>query len=231
MKLRGIATVGVALGTAVSLAALPASAAKVKTYIVVEQNGSAVTDVNMNVGDPDVVLVTHLDDNCLSAFEHANDKTYGVARTVDAPSVATVSPSTPYTGQDCNDTQSWTVHAVANGDTTVHFDPVVTENGNGLQQQVGGTSVQVHVGTGGIVNPPGFKRPAAPAIANAHLRPHSADADACKAHYDGANNWRGQVDKAVARWAHENGYNKLKHTFDETYWNNLVMTEVDDLCS
>lgn len=232
VRLRSVSgVVAVAAVMAVTLGVMPASAAKVKTHLIVELTGAPVTDVSLDVGDPDVTLTTHLDDNCLSAFEHANDKTYGVAVKVDATSVATAAPGTGYSGQDCNSVQSWTIHAVANGDTTVYFDPVVTDNGQGLQNQMAGARVQVHVGTGGIVNPPGFELPAAPAIANAHV-PHGSDlAGQCKDAYDGAKNWHGLLIHDVAKWARDNHYNRLKHTFTPNDWNTLVITEVDSLCS
>lgn len=215
------------------LAAGPANAAQVKTHVIVELNGSPVSSVSLNVGDPDITLTTQMDDHCLSAFEHANNKTFGIAPSVDAASVATLGPALGYSGLTCSSpAQTWTVHAVANGDTTLHFDPVVTDNGNGLQNQMAGASVQVHVGTGGIVNPPGHERPAAPAVANAHVPHGSTLATTCQnTHFAGAKNWHGQLIKDVAHWARDNGYNKTKNTYADDVWITMVTSYVDSLCN
>jgi len=217
----------------VVLLAQPASAAKVKTHVVVELNGSPVSSISMNVGDPDITLTTHMDGNCLSAFEHANNKTFGIAPSDDAPSVATLAPSLGYSGLTCNSAdQSWTVHAVANGDATLHWLPVVTDNGNGLQNQMGGASVTVHVGSGGIVNPPGHGRPAAPAVANAHVPHGSAWADKCQAHYSGAKNWHGRLIKDIAHWARDEHLNKTKDSYaTDDLWAAFVEAHVDALCN
>jgi hypothetical protein len=234
MKHRRITAVGVALFSvgAGLLTAGPASAAQVKTHVVVELNGSSVTSISMNVGDPDVTLMTHMDGKCLSAVEHAQNKSFGIAPSDDNSAVATLAPSLGYSGLECTSPpQSWTVHAVANGDATLRFDPVVTDNGSGLQKQMAGTSVQVHVGQGGIPNPPGHENPAAPAVTNAHVPHGSALADTCKAHYSGAKNWHGRLIKDVAHWARDNGYNKTKDTYSDIAWSNLVTGYVDSLCN
>ena len=164
--------------------------------------------------------------------EHAQNKSFGIAPSDDNSAVATLAPSLGYSGLECTSpAQSWTVHAVANGDATLRFDTVVTDNGGGLQNQMAGTSVQVHVGEGGIPNPPGSTNPAAPAVANAHVPHGSAWADTCKAHYSGAKNWHGLLIKAVAHWARDNGYNKTKDTYSDTAWSILAIGFVDSLCN
>jgi hypothetical protein len=218
------------------LVAAPASAAQIKTHIIVDLNGSPVSSISMTVGGADVTLTTHMDGKCLSAFAHANDKTFGIAPSVDAPSVATLAPSLGYPGLTCESTsQSWNVHAVGNGDTTLRFAPVAnnngTDNGTGLQKQMAGASVQVHVGTGGVDNPPGHGLPAAPAVTNSHVPKGSALADACKAHYSDAKNWHGLLIKEIAKWARDNHYNRLKHTYSEAAWMTLVTTKVDSVCN
>lgn len=227
----GVAATALAAGL---LGAGTASAAQVKTHVVVDLNGSPVSSISFNtVSDPPITLTTTMDGHCLSAFEHANNKTFGIAPSIDAPAVASVSPTLGYSGLTCTSLpQTWTVTPLAVGDSTLHFDPVVTDNSNGLQNQMAGASVQVHVGTGGIVNPPGFANPAAPAVANAHVPHGSTLADTCKnVHYAGAKNWHGLLIKDVAHWARDNGYNKTKNNYSQTDWDNLVTGFVDTLCN
>lgn len=225
----GLALAAVSTGV---LTAVPAAASQVKTHVVVELNGTSVSSISMNVGDPDVTLTTHMDGKCLSAVEHAQNKTFGIAPSDDNSAVATLAPSLGYSGLSCeSQPQSWTVHAVANGDATLRFDPVVTDNGSGLQNQMAGTSVQVHVGQGGIPNPPGSTNPAAPAVANAHVPHGSPQAATCQAHYSGAKNWHGRLIKDVAHWARDNGYNKTKDTYSDTAWSALVIGYVDSVCN
>ena len=235
---RRLATFGLSCVATASMAlvAEPASAAQVKTHVVVEKVGTAVSSLNLTVGDV-VQLTTHMDGKCLSAVAHAKDKSFGIAPSVDAPSVASLTPTLGYAGLNCDSPdQTWTVTALSNGDTTLYWTPVVTDNspennnGTGLQGQMGGAAVQVHVGTGGTENPPGHGFPAAPAVANSHVPRGSDLAGACKTHYSDAKNWHGLLIKEIAKWARDGHYNKLKHTYNEADWLALVTGKVDAVC-
>lgn len=228
-----VAAVGLALAalTTSVLTALPAAAGQVKTHVVVELDGTSVSAITMTAGDT-VTLLTHMDGRCLKAVEHAQNKSFGIAPSDDNSAVATLAPSLGYSGLECDSpAQSWTVHAVTNGDATLRFDPVVSDNVNGLQNQMAGTSVQVHVGQGGIPDPSGHANPAAPAVANAHVPHGSTLAGTCKDHYSGARNWHGRLIKDVAHWARVNGYNKTKDTYSDIAWSNLVTGYVDSVCN
>jgi hypothetical protein len=225
--------------TVVALSASPALAARVKTHLVVEQSGVDVTSqtIQLDNVNTDTDLTTHLEQGtCLKVFENASDKTYGVTATPDKAGVVEI--QTPnYSGQDCDShsVQTWHLHAVGGGTITLQFDPVTTQTG--LQNQMGPAHVTVEVtgfdnGDDGD-NPPGHKRPAAPAVANVHA-PHGSDVAAkCQAHYGGAKNWRGLFMRDITKWARANDLNKLKKTFSsDDAWATFVDTHVDtEVCT
>lgn len=235
MKKARYAVCVVAVGaTAVALTASPALAARVKSHLVVEQAGVDITGstITLSQSSPDTDVTTHLDGRCSKVFENAADKTFGVTATPDASNVQVQTPN--YSGQKCDSTQTWHLHAVGgNGFVTIQFDPVTTETG--LQNQMGPAQITVEVtgfGDGNGDNPPGHKRPAAPAVANVHVPPGSDLADQCKAHYGGVHNWRGLFMKDIITWSRANHLNKVKQTYSsDDAWAQFVDEHVDGLCT
>lgn len=217
------ATATIAAGV---LSAAPASAAKVKTFVVVTPPGpfafdglSGPTTQNVQVG---------LDEqSCLHAF--TGGQSYTIAAKSDNSAVATVSPSVSGV-LNCGDTAPFTITGVGNGGATIQFDAVSSP---GLQSQVTNAHVSVtaqHFGTTPVPDPEGHARPAAPAVANGFLRATPAQADTCKAFY-GTKQWRGQLIHDVAKWAATNHLGKAKQTMSDDDWMTMVENEVIDLCS
>src|SRR3954447_14956244 len=119
-KLR-TAACAVAVGaTTVALAAAPASAAKVKTHVVVTQGGNPVSSP-VALASPSPLSSTvdvGLDGNCLQALQ--NHQTYGIAASTDNSAVATVSPAS-YNSMQCGDTHPFVITAVGDGSATIRF--------------------------------------------------------------------------------------------------------------
>ena len=222
----GIAAVAVGAG----LAAVPASAAQVKTHVTVSPSGPFTLT---NPSSLIQIVTVGLDSNCLSALGHG--QTFGIAASTDNGAVATVSPAS-FGGLQCGQTHDFTITGVGDGGATIRFDAVAKP---GLQKQTAGQSVNVTVTGFGTVNPPpnpdGHERPAAPAVTNAYVKSDSAEADACKAAYDGAKNWHGRLIRDVAKWAASNHLGKAKN--DETRfptdndWIVYVQAQVNLFCS
>lgn len=222
-----------AIGLAVLASAagvMPAAlAAQVKTHVTVTPGGPFTLT---NPGALTQQVTVGLDSNCLNALGHG--QTFGIAASTNNSAVATVSPPSA-TGLQCGDTANFTITGVGDGSATIRFDAVATP---GLQKQTAGQSVGVTVTGFGTTNPPpnpgGHDRPAAPAVANAYISSDS-QAAACKAAYDGAKNWHGQLIRSVAKWAATNHLGKAKDDTSrfptDNDWIVYVQTEVNALCS
>ena len=233
---RAVTTCGIALGTlaSVALVATPASA-KVKTHMIISHAGTPVTATIelTNVNNTYVVDAT-MDDDCVQAFQGHN-QSFGIAVGNDLPAVATVDPTSVAGGLQCDDSQSFTIHAVGDGTTTLRFDPVT--NAPGLQNQMAGQSVTVHVTGFGTVDPPedppGHHRPAAPAVANAYVVHGSSKAESCQDAYGGVKSWHGKLLHEIAQWARdEKKLGNGKQTFpSDDAWISFVQDKVDELCS
>lgn len=216
-----IAAIGASL-----LAAGPALADHVKTFVTVSPAGPFAFDGVLGPTSQDVQVGLDTD-SCLHAF--SGGQSFTIVAKSDNTDVATV-PTAPSAALQCGDTTTVTITGVGNGGATIQFDAVSTK---GLQGQVVNAHVQVsaqNFSTDGGPNPDGHAKPAAPAVANGLLRADSAQAATCKAHY-GTKNWHGQLIHAVAKWAAENHYGKLKNSMGEDEWLKLVEGEVVSLCS
>lgn len=228
-----IAAAGAA--AAMTLSLTPASAAMVKSHVIVSQGGSPVTSViELTKAAPTTTVTATLDDNCLTVFDNKNNKqTFDIAAGVDVPGTVTVTPASnaPMT---CGDSKTFTLTAIANVDkATVRFDAVAAEPG--LQKQIAGASVQVRATgfdvTGGDPQP-GHVPPAAPAVANSFVRANSDVAGTCQAHFDGAKSWHGKLAKAIARWAHEHHYNgPARQAIGDNSWILMVDDQVTATCT
>lgn len=207
------------------LVASPASAAQVKTHVTVSPSGPFTLT---NPGSLTQVVTVGLDSNCLTAL--GNGQSFGIAASTDNSAVATVTPPS-VGGLQCGQTHDFTITGVGDGGATIRFDAVAKP---GLQKQTVGQSVNVTVSGFGTSNPPsnppGHNRPAAPAVTNAYVNSDDAQAAACKAAYDGAHNWRGQLIHAVAKWAATNHLGKAKNDLtrfpNDNDWITFVQNEV-----
>jgi hypothetical protein len=185
-------------------------------------------------GSHDVTVTLKLDNNCPTVFGNQGQD-YGIAAVSDAPAVATVSPASR-SGLTCSTVSSFVITGVANGGATVRFDPVAKNRG--LQKKLAGVSVNVTVsgfptdGNGG--NPPGHKRPAAPAVANAYLT-NPALVSACKTAYaTSGHHWRGALIRTVAKWSATNHLSTKKDNTSiyptDNDWIQFVQAKVNTLC-
>jgi hypothetical protein len=219
----GIATAALVPGL---LVAAPAFAGHIKTFVTVTPPGPFVFDGTSGPTTQDVSV--GLDkDSCLKAF--SGGQSYTIVAKSDNTAVATV-PTAPSAALQCGDATTVTITGVGNGGATIEFDAV---SAPGLQSQVTNARVQVtgqNFSTDGGPNPDGHGKPAAPAVANGFLRANADQAATCKASY-GTNSWHGQLIHAVAKWAAENHYGKLKNTMSDDEWMTLVENEVISLCS
>lgn len=228
MKHHRLAAAGVAIAAigAGLLTATPASAGKIKTFVVVTQPGPFAFD-GQN-GPTFVTVQVGLDeDSCLHAF--TGGQSYTIAAKTDNAAVATVSPSVSGVLQ-CGDTAPFTITGVGNGGATIQFDAVSSP---GLQSQVTNAHVQITAqkfGTSPVPNPDGHVRPGAPAVANGFLRANPDQAETCKTFYD-TKHWHGQLIRAVAKWAADNHLGKAKQSMSDNDWMTKVENEVIDLCS
>lgn len=230
MKDHRLAAVGIAIATvgATVLAAGPALAGQghVKTFVAVDPPGPFLFD---GVSGPTTQLVTvGLDPvSCLQPF--SGGQSYTIVAKSDNTDVATV-PTAPSAALQCGQSTTVTITGVGNGGATIEFDAVSTP---GLQGQIKNAQVQVtgqHFTTDGGPNPDGHAKPAAPAVANGLLRADPDQAGTCQTHY-GTHNWHGQLIHAVAKWAAQHHYGKLKNSMGEDEWMTLVENEVISLCS
>lgn len=197
---------------------------------------SPATPITIDYSGPHAVTIAlKLDNNCPVVFSNPEAQDYGIAAVSDAPGVATVSPAS-VSGLKCSTVSSFVVTAVANGGATVRFDPIAKNRG--LQKKLAGVSVNVTVtnfptdGNGG--NPPGHKRPAAPAVANAYLT-NPALVSACKTAYATAgHHWRGALIRTVARWSATNHLSSKKDNtsiyLTDNDWIQFVQAKVNTLC-
>jgi len=228
MKHHRLATAGIAIATvgASLLAAAPASAGHVKTFVTVDPPGPFLLDGTNGPTTQDVSV--GLDTaSCLKAF--SGGQSYTIVAKSDNTAAVTV-PTAPSAALQCGQFTTITITGVGNSGATLTFDAVSTP---GLQGQITNNHVQVttqNFPTDGGGNPDGHARPAAPAVANGLLRADSAQADACKTHF-GTKNWHGQLIHAVAKWAAENHYGKLKNSMGDSEWMTLVEQEVVSVCS
>ena len=214
-----------ALGASL-LVAGPAYAAHVKTFVVVSPPGPFLFDGASGPTTQDVTVGLDTD-SCLHAF--SGGQSYTIVAKSDNTDVATV-PTAPSAALKCGDTTTVTITGVGNGGATITFDAVSSP---GLQGQITNNHVNVtgqNFSTDGGGNPDGHGKPAAPAVANGFLRANPDQAATCKAYY-GTNSWHGKLIHAVAKWAAENHYGKLKNSMSDDAWMTLVENEVISLCS
>jgi len=227
------AAIGLAVVASAAGVAPAAFAAQVKTHIVVTQNGAAATSP-ITLVSPNSVSATvtvGLDGNCLEAFGHDNNQTFGIAAVSDNAAVATVAPDS-WPGLHCGQTHDFVITGHSDGSATISFDAVAN---TGLQKQTAGKSFTVNVSGFGTPNPTpnpeGHGKPAPPAVANAHVPHGSALADTCKAHYAGAKNWHGLLIRDIAKWARDNKLNQNKDSYSDNDWLAMITAHVDALCA
>jgi hypothetical protein len=205
-------------------------------YVVQPPGTTAVTSVDIDyAASPTASVSVKLDNNCPNAY--GTGQVYGIAAISSTPAVATVDP-TSVSGLHCGSTgAAFTLTGVANGTTTVRFDPVAKNSG--LQKKLGGVSVTVTVtnaptdgNPGGP--PPAHKRPAAPAVTNAYLDDPNLKA-ACKTAYASAgHHWRGALISTVAHWSARNHLSSKKDDTSlyatDNAWIMFVQAKVNELC-
>ena len=229
---KSVVAVGIVAAAATAGVATPAFAGHVKTFVVVTYNNATppnpITVTNLA---PTAQVTVSLDYNsCLQAF---NNKAFGLVASDDNPSAVTVTPAF-YSGLFCGDSRTFTLTGIANGGATIRFD---VDAPTGLEGQTSGAQVNVQstgFSTSGGGNPPGHTRPAAPAVANGFLNTQ-AQADACKAAYNGDRSWHGEFIRDVAKWQAANHLGKAKDDTTrfpaDTDWIAYVQAEVNILCS
>ena len=198
---------------------------QVKTFVAVYPPGPFVLDGK--TGPTTQVVTVGLDPaSCLQPF--SGGQSYTIVAKSDNTDVASVPPA-PSAALQCGQSTPVTITGVGNGGATIEFDAV---SAPGLQGQIKNAQVQVHgqnFSTHGGGNPDGHARPAAPSVANGFLRANPDQASTCKT--DLGNNWHGQVIHAVAKWAAEHHYGKLKNSMSDSAWMTLVENEVISACS
>lgn len=223
----------VPLAVSVGMAsATPPSVSYLQVRVPPSTSPTTTLTIDGNVATTAVVNVK-LDGNCPAVYG-AGQK-YGIAAISDHTAVAKVSPASK-DGLKCGSAATaFTITGVGNGGADITFDPVAKTQG--LQKKLGGVVLHVTVkNISGSSNngggPPGHKRPAAPAVANAYLGNSATLVTACQTKY--GHNWRGAVITQVAHWSAAGKWSTKKDNLTlfptDDSWVQKVQGVVNTLC-